>query len=113
MCFDLEKAYDCGPQHLLFEVWKEYGVSGSLLCAIRSLYGCSKNFVCIVGVKSKLYMLLDSIKGVLFPLLFVISMESISRCRHGLGCVHYGGLEITSMLIPDDVVLLVSSKVDL
>ncbi|KAL6484891.1 hypothetical protein MHYP_G00069360 [Metynnis hypsauchen] len=39
MCFvDLEKAYDCVPQDILWEILQEYEVPGLLLQAIQSLY---------------------------------------------------------------------------
>ena len=44
MCFvDLEKAYDRVPHDILWEMLQEYGVKGSLLRAIQSLYSQSES----------------------------------------------------------------------
>ncbi|XP_065325506.1 cilia- and flagella-associated protein 100 [Pelmatolapia mariae] len=50
---DLEKAFDCVPQRVLWEVLQEYRVSGPLLWAIRSLYNRCKSLVRIAGNKSE------------------------------------------------------------
>ncbi|KAL3970507.1 aldehyde oxidase [Sarotherodon galilaeus] len=48
MCFvDLEKAFDYVPRGVLWEVLREYGVSGPLLRAIRSLYNRCKSLVLV------------------------------------------------------------------
>lgn len=44
---DLENLFDCISQDILCEVFREYGMSGQLLLAIRSLYNCSMSLVCI------------------------------------------------------------------
>lgn len=49
---DLEKAYDQVPYEILWEVLQEYGVRGSLLRAIQSLYAQSQSCVRILGSKS-------------------------------------------------------------
>ena len=53
MCFvDLEKAYDRVPREKLWEVLREYGVRGSLLRAIQSLYSQSESCVRVLGSQS-------------------------------------------------------------
>ncbi|TWW71611.1 hypothetical protein D4764_16G0001080 [Takifugu flavidus] len=50
MCFvDLEKAFDRVPRGLLWGVLREYGVSGPLIRAVRSLYDRCQILVRIVG----------------------------------------------------------------
>ncbi|KAK3527289.1 hypothetical protein QTP86_018597 [Hemibagrus guttatus] len=50
MCFvDLEKAFDRVPRGILWEVLWEYGVHGSLLRAVRSLYNRSRSLVRIAS----------------------------------------------------------------
>ncbi|KAK5900173.1 hypothetical protein CesoFtcFv8_009573 [Champsocephalus esox] len=52
MCFvDLEKAYDRVPRELLWEVLREYGVRGSRLRAIQSLYSQSESCIRVLGSK--------------------------------------------------------------
>ncbi|KAK3521202.1 hypothetical protein QTP70_000769, partial [Hemibagrus guttatus] len=50
MCFvDLEKAFDCVPRGILWEVLWEYKVRGPLLRAVRSLYNWSRSLVRIAS----------------------------------------------------------------
>ncbi|KAK3559606.1 hypothetical protein QTP86_013548 [Hemibagrus guttatus] len=56
MCFvDLEKAFDCVPRGILWEVLWKYGVRGPLLRAVRSLYNRSRSLVRIASCKSDLF----------------------------------------------------------
>ncbi|TWW57405.1 hypothetical protein D4764_07G0001240 [Takifugu flavidus] len=50
MCFvDLEKAFDRVPRGVLWGVLREYGVSGPLIWAVRSLYDWCQSLVRIAG----------------------------------------------------------------
>ncbi|KAL6118109.1 uncharacterized protein ACO6RY_15768 [Pungitius sinensis] len=50
MCLvDLEKAYDRVPREKMWEVLREYGVRGSLLGAIQSLYAQRESCVRVLG----------------------------------------------------------------
>lgn len=116
MCFvDLEKAYGPVPRGRLWEVLWEYGVRGSLLRAIQSLYAQSKSCVRVLGSKSD-----SSLVGVglcqgcaLSPILFVILMDRISRHSHGGEGLQFGGLRIASLLFANDMVQLASLVCDL
>ena len=68
MCFvDLEKAYDQVPWDVLWEVLREYGVRGSLLRAIQSLYSQSESCVRELGSKLDLFQLGASTRAVPCP----------------------------------------------
>uniref|UniRef100_A0A671UC54 ribonuclease H n=1 Tax=Sparus aurata TaxID=8175 RepID=A0A671UC54_SPAAU len=116
MCFvDLEKAYDRVPLDVLWEVLREYGVRGSLLRAIQSLYSQSESCVRILGSKSDLFQVGVGLHQgcALSPILFVIYMDRISRRSRGMEGLQVGDLKIASLLFADDVVLMASSAVDL
>ncbi len=96
----------------LWEVLQEYGVRGSLLRAIQSLYAQSESCVQVLGSKSDLFLV-----GVghrqdcaLSPILFMISMDRNSRHSHGGEDLQFGG---SSVLFADNVVLMASSVCDL
>uniref|UniRef100_A0A669C209 Reverse transcriptase domain-containing protein n=1 Tax=Oreochromis niloticus TaxID=8128 RepID=A0A669C209_ORENI len=112
MCFvDLEKAFDRVPRGVLWEVLREYGVSGPLLRAIRSLYNRCKSLVRIAGNKSDSFPVGDGLRQgcPLSPILFIIFMDRISRRSQVAEGFHFGGLRISSLLFADDVVLMASS----
>uniref|UniRef100_A0A669BJZ3 Reverse transcriptase domain-containing protein n=1 Tax=Oreochromis niloticus TaxID=8128 RepID=A0A669BJZ3_ORENI len=112
MCFvDLEKAFDRVPRGVLWEVLREYGVSGPLLRAIRSLYNRCKSLVRIAGNKSDSFLVGDGLRQgcPLSPVLFIIFMDRISRRSQVAEGFRFGGLRISSLLFADDVVLLASS----
>uniref|UniRef100_A0A8C9SX65 ribonuclease H n=1 Tax=Scleropages formosus TaxID=113540 RepID=A0A8C9SX65_SCLFO len=116
LCFvDLEKAFDRVPHGILWEVLRDYGVRGSLLWAVRSLYDRSRSLVRIAGSKSDLFPVhVGLCQGCpLSPILFIIFMDRISRRGQGTEGVCFGGRRISSLLFADDVVLLASSNQDL
>jgi len=115
MCFvDVEKVFDRVPLGLFWAILREYGVPNSLQWAMRSLYFCNKSCVCILGIKSDMFMV-----GVVLrqgcpssPVLFVIFMDGIFMRSLGVEQVRFGGLGIASLLFANDVVLLASSDHD-
>ncbi|MEJ4486828.1 reverse transcriptase family protein [Enterococcus faecium] len=116
MCFvDLEKAFDCVPRGILWEVLREYGVGGPLLGAVRSLYNRSRSLVRIAGSKSDLFPVHVGLRQgcPLSPVLFIIFMDRISRRSRGPEGVRFGSSRISSLLFADDVVLLAPSSQDL
>ncbi|KAK3518550.1 hypothetical protein QTP70_001608 [Hemibagrus guttatus] len=116
MCFvGLEKAFDCVPHGILWEVLWEYGVHGPLLRAVRSLYNWSRNLVRIASCKSDLFPVHVGLRQgcPLSPVLFIVFMDRISRCSQGLEGVRFGDHRISSLLFADDVVLLAPSSLDL
>ncbi|KAK3528646.1 hypothetical protein QTP70_006351 [Hemibagrus guttatus] len=116
MCFvDLEKAFDPVPHGILWEVLWEYGVRGSLLRAVRSLYNRSRSLVRIASCKSDLFPVHVGLRQgcPLPPVLFIVFMDRISRRSQGLEGVRFGDHRISSLIFADDVVLLASSGLDL
>ncbi|TWW78236.1 R2DM Retrovirus-related Pol polyprotein from type II retrotransposable element [Takifugu flavidus] len=116
MCFvDLEKAFDRVPWGVLWGVLREYGVSGPLIRAVRSLYDRCQSLVRIAGSKSNSFPVRVGLRQgcPLSPILFIIFMDRISRCSHGVEGIRFGDLRIASLLFADDVVLLASSARDL
>ncbi|KAK3514042.1 hypothetical protein QTP70_002494 [Hemibagrus guttatus] len=116
MCFvDLEKAFNCVPRGILWEVLWEYGVRGPLLRAVRSLYNWSRSLVRIASCKSDLFPVHVGLRQgcPLSPVLFIVFMDRISRCSQGLEGVRFGDHRISSLIFADDVVLLAPSSLDL
>uniref|UniRef100_A0A8C9VV72 ribonuclease H n=1 Tax=Scleropages formosus TaxID=113540 RepID=A0A8C9VV72_SCLFO len=116
MCFvDLEKAFDRVPRGILWGVLRDYGVQGSFLRAVRSLYDRSRSLVRIASSKSDLFPVHVGLRQgcPLSPILFIIFMDRISRRSQGTEGVCFGGRRISSLLFADDVVLLASSNQDL
>ncbi|TWW67702.1 Protein kinase C-binding protein NELL1 NEL-like protein 1 [Takifugu flavidus] len=61
MCFvDLEKAFNRVPRGVLWGVLREYGVSGPLIRAVRSLYDRCQSLVRIAGSKSNSFPMMWS-----------------------------------------------------
>uniref|UniRef100_A0A674PNH7 Reverse transcriptase domain-containing protein n=1 Tax=Takifugu rubripes TaxID=31033 RepID=A0A674PNH7_TAKRU len=112
---DLEKAFDRVPRGVLWGVLREYGVSGPLIRAVRSLYDRCQSLVRIAGSKSNSFPVRVGLRQdcPLSPILFIIFMDRISRCSHGVEGIRFGDLRIASLLFADDVVLLASSARDL
>ncbi|KAK3516631.1 hypothetical protein QTP70_022033 [Hemibagrus guttatus] len=116
MCFvDLEKAFDCVPRGILWEVLWEYGVRGPLLRAVWSLYNRSRSLVRIASCKSDLFPVHVGLRQgcPLSPVLFIVFMDRISRRSQGLEGVRFGDHRISSLIFADDVVLLAPSSLDL
>ncbi|KAK3549912.1 hypothetical protein QTP86_015528 [Hemibagrus guttatus] len=116
MCFvDLEKAFDCVPRGILWEVLWEYGVHGPLLRAVQSLYNRSRSLVRIASCKSDLFPVHVGLRQScpLSPVLFIVFMDRISRRSQGLEGVWFGDHRISSLIFADDVVLLAPSSLDL
>ncbi|TWW78160.1 R2DM Retrovirus-related Pol polyprotein from type II retrotransposable element [Takifugu flavidus] len=104
MCFvDLEKAFDRVPRGVLWGVLQEYGVSGPLIRAVRSLYDRCQSLVRIAGSKSNLFPVRVVLRQgcPLSPILFIIFMDRISRCSHGVEGVRFGDHRIGSLLFAD------------
>ncbi|KAK3506381.1 hypothetical protein QTP70_003644, partial [Hemibagrus guttatus] len=116
MCFvDLEKAFNRVPRGILWEVLWEYGVRGTLLRAVRSLYNRSSSLVRIASCKSNLFPVHVGLRQgcSLSPVLFIVFMDRISRRSQGLEGVRFGDHGISSLIFADDVVLLAPSSLDL
>uniref|UniRef100_A0AAQ4RS36 Reverse transcriptase domain-containing protein n=1 Tax=Gasterosteus aculeatus aculeatus TaxID=481459 RepID=A0AAQ4RS36_GASAC len=94
MCFvDLEKPCDRVPREKLWDVLREYGVRGSLLGAIQSLYAQSESCVRVLGSKSKTFPVGVGLHQgcALSLILFVVFMDRISRRSRGKEGLQFGG----------------------
>ncbi|TWW62347.1 R2DM Retrovirus-related Pol polyprotein from type II retrotransposable element [Takifugu flavidus] len=100
---------------VLWGVLREYGVLGPLIRAVRSLYDQCQSLVRIAGSKSNSFPVRVGLRQgcPLSLILFIIFMDRISRCSHGVEGFQFGDLRIGSLLFADDVVLLSSSACDL
>uniref|UniRef100_A0A8C6KZ86 Reverse transcriptase domain-containing protein n=1 Tax=Nothobranchius furzeri TaxID=105023 RepID=A0A8C6KZ86_NOTFU len=112
---DLEKVFDRVPRGALWRVLREYGVSGPLVWAVRSLYDRCQSLVRIAGSKSGSFPVrVGLLQGCpLSPILFITFMDRISRRSQGVEGIRFGGLRIRFLLFADDVVLLALSERDL
>ncbi len=90
-------------------------ISGPRLQAIRSLCNQSESCVRILSTKSNMFPVGAGLcqSCPLSLILFVIFTDRISRHSRGEECVWFGNLRTASLLLADDVVLLVSSACDL
>ena len=112
-CFvDLEKSYDRVPRDKLWKVLQEYRVNSQLLRAIKLFYCKSEVCVRVNGKQSKtFYMGVGLRQGcVLSPLLFIVYMNWIDKCRTADECVTIGNCKISRLLFADDLVLLSSTE---
>jgi len=116
LCFiDLEKAFDRVPRQKLFEVLSEYGINGSLLGAIKSIYSGSKAAVRIDGEISESF---EDNEGVrqgccLSPRLFIIFMDKIVKQANLQGNVEIGEVIMKILAYADDLTLLADNADDL
>ena len=89
VCFvDLEKAYDRAPRDKLGKGLWEYGIDGQLLYAIKSFY-CQPEVCVLVNRKqSKPFHVGFGIRQgcVLSPLLFIVYVNWIDKCRQADEC---------------------------
>ena len=108
---DSEKTYDRVPRDLLWNVLKEYGISGRLLVGIRSLYNDCKSHVRINGSKSNSFRVRVGLRQecVLSPLVFIIFMDRISRRSTTPDCVTVRNARVESLLFADDIARLAFS----
>ncbi|TWW57747.1 R2DM Retrovirus-related Pol polyprotein from type II retrotransposable element [Takifugu flavidus] len=88
--------------YTLSRVFEEFGVGFDLVGRIAG--SKSNSFPVRVGLRQGCP---------LSPILFIIFMDRISRCSHGVEGIRFGDLRIASLLFADDVVLLASSARDL
>lgn len=109
LCFiDLEKAFDRVPRQKLFEILSEYGIRGSLLEAIKSIYVGSKAAVRIDGELSEAFEVNEGVRQgcCLSPLLFIIFMDKIIKQANIQGDVKVGEVIMKILAYADDLVLM-------
>jgi hypothetical protein len=112
---DLEKAFDRVPRQKLFGVLSEYGINGSLLGAIKSIYSGSKAAVRIDGEISEAFEVNEGVRQgcCLSPLLFIIFMDKIIKQANLQGNVEIGEVIMKILAYADDLTLLADNADDL
>ena len=107
VCFvDLEKAYDRAPRDKLGKRLWEYGIDGQLLHAIKSFY-CQPEVCVLVNRKqSKPFHVGFGIRQgcVLSPLLFIVYVNWIDKCRQADECATTRNCKISRLLFADNLV---------
>ena len=105
VCFiDLEKAYDRVPRDKLWKVFREYGVNGQLLRAIKSFY-CRPEVCVRVNCKQSkpFYVGVGLRQGcVLSSLLFIVNMNLIDKCNQADECATIENCKLSRLLFADD-----------
>lgn len=115
-CFvDIKKAYDSLDRELLWKILSEYGISGKLLSAIKSLYDNTTASVRIKNVYSKPFHLEKGVRQgcVLSPFLFSLYFDYVVRKSMNHGGVKIGNEVVKILLYADDLVLLSESEHEL
>lgn len=110
---DLEKAYDRVPREILWKILPDYGVRGTLLRAIQSLYDNTTGVVrTACGLSEKFPQTVGLRQGcTLSPYLFIIFMDAIMRKCLPTPGEAIGRPMVRHLLYADDIVLLeVSSE---
>ena len=110
-CVDLKKVYDRVGREKLWNVLKEYGVTGRLLRAIRSLYNKSEACVRVKDELSGWFPITQGVRQgyVMSPWLFIVreGMENF------VGGVKMSTTKVSMVLFADDVMLLAERKEDM
>lgn len=116
ICFiDLEKAFDRVPREKLFGILSEYGIRGSLLKAIKSIYLGSKAAVRIDGELSDSFDVDEGVRQgcCLSPLLFIIFMDKIIKHANLEGNVRIGEVIMKILAYADDLVVMADDAKEL
>ena len=112
-CFiDLKKAYDRVPRDKFWKVWLEYGVSGQVLRAFKSIYCRLEVCVRVNGKQSKPFHVVVEIRlgSVLSSLLFIVCMNWIDKCSQDDESDTIRKCKITRLLFANSLVLLSSTE---
>ena len=120
---DLEKAYDRVDRNGMWEVLRQYGVSGKLLQAVKSLYVNSRACVRVGSEVSESFEVHTGLRQgcVMSPWLFNIYMDGVVKevservQGSGLGLIGEDGLryEVSQLLFADDTALVADSVEEL
>ena len=96
--FDIHKAFDSVPHHLLINSLMDFGVSGPLLTWFKSYLSNRRQRVVMDGESSALLPVTSGVPqgSILGPLLFIIYVNSISQVPLSSG---------TKLLYADDIVM--------
>ena len=113
---DLEKAYDTVNRDKLWSVLSEYGVSGSLVNAIKAMYDESKACVRVNGGTSGYFKIGQGVRQgcVMSPWLFNVFMDKCIRSAcQDINGMSIGNTNVQILMYADDAVLVAESMNDL
>ena len=116
VCVDLEKAYDNVNREMMWKVLEEYGIRGSFVKAVRSMYVSCEACVKVLGGTSDWFKVEQGVRQgcVMSPWLFNVYMDHILReaKERFSGGVKLEDRNVQFLLFADDLMLVAEKEED-